>query len=390
MNGAQSLVQTLVNCGVRGLLRRTPARPRCTSSRRSTRCRRCGRCCACSRAWPPAPPTATGAWPTSPRRRCCISGPGLANGLANLHNARRADTPIVNVVGDHATYHLQYDAPLTSDIVGFARPVSSWVHASRRARCTVAGDAARAVQAATRGAGRHRHADPARRHGVERRADRPSPTAARRRPGTGGREAIDDIAGCCATARRRPSCCAARALRGAGLEAAGRVAAKTGARLLCDTFAPHDRTGRRPRGGGAHSLLRRADRRVPDGHRAARAGRAAKPPVSFFAYPGKPSWCAPEGCRLQLPRAADTRTASSALEALADALGAPPPATPRRIPLTLPALPTGALNAHDRSHRSMAHLTPENAIFADESVTSALPLLAPMIRTGTPRTHLCH
>ena len=59
-------------------------------------------------------------------------GPGLANGLANLHNARRAATPIVNVVGDHATYHLQYDALLTSDIVGFARPVSSWIHESQR------------------------------------------------------------------------------------------------------------------------------------------------------------------------------------------------------------------------------------------------------------------
>ena len=53
-------------------------------------------------------------------------GPGFANGIANLHNARRAATPIVNVVGDHATYHLQYDAPLTSDLVGFARPVSAW------------------------------------------------------------------------------------------------------------------------------------------------------------------------------------------------------------------------------------------------------------------------
>ena len=57
-------------------------------------------------------------------------GPGLANGLANLHNARRAATPIVNIVGDHATYHAQYDAPLASDIAGFARPVSGWVHSS--------------------------------------------------------------------------------------------------------------------------------------------------------------------------------------------------------------------------------------------------------------------
>src|ERR1700753_2671913 len=74
-------------------------------------------------------------------------GPGLANGLANLPNARRAQTPIVNIVGDHATYHAQYDAPLASDIHGFARPVSAWVHSSPSA-LTVAADGASAVQAA--------------------------------------------------------------------------------------------------------------------------------------------------------------------------------------------------------------------------------------------------
>src|SRR3569833_2950937 len=74
-------------------------------------------------------------------------GPGLANGLANLHNARRAATPIVNIVGDPATYNAQYDAPLASDIMGFARPVSAWVHSSPRA-LAVAADGARAVQAA--------------------------------------------------------------------------------------------------------------------------------------------------------------------------------------------------------------------------------------------------
>ena len=79
-------------------------------------------------------------------------GPGLANGLANLHNARRAATPIVNIVGDHATYHAQYDAPLASDIAGFAGPVSGWLHASTSAR-SVAADGARAVQAACRAPG---------------------------------------------------------------------------------------------------------------------------------------------------------------------------------------------------------------------------------------------
>ena len=54
-------------------------------------------------------------------------GPGLANGLANLHNARRARTPMVTVVGDHASHHLPFDAPLTTDIETLARPMSDWV-----------------------------------------------------------------------------------------------------------------------------------------------------------------------------------------------------------------------------------------------------------------------
>src|SRR5438105_458488 len=74
-------------------------------------------------------------------------GPGLANGLTNLHNARRAQVPIVNVVGEHATYHVQYDAPLSSDIEGFARPVSAWVCTTKSAQ-TIAFDAAEAVRAA--------------------------------------------------------------------------------------------------------------------------------------------------------------------------------------------------------------------------------------------------
>src|ERR1700728_3539161 len=85
----------------------------------------------------------------SPAATLLHLGPGLANGLANLHNARRAATPIVNIVGDHATYHEQYDPPLASDIEGFARPVSGWIHSSTSSH-VVASDAARAVQAALR------------------------------------------------------------------------------------------------------------------------------------------------------------------------------------------------------------------------------------------------
>ena len=74
-------------------------------------------------------------------------GPGLANGLANLHNARRAGTPLINVVGDHATYHKRFDAPLESDLDSLARPVSCWVRRSARS-ADVAADAAEGVAAA--------------------------------------------------------------------------------------------------------------------------------------------------------------------------------------------------------------------------------------------------
>ena len=77
-------------------------------------------------------------------------GPGLANGLANLHNARRASTPMVNIVGDQATWHRDADAPLTSDIASLARPVSRWVRVAASARC-LARDAAEAVAAVIAG-----------------------------------------------------------------------------------------------------------------------------------------------------------------------------------------------------------------------------------------------
>ena len=91
-------------------------------------------------------------------------GPGLANGLANLHNARRASTPIVNIVGDHATYHAQYDAPLASDVAGFARTVSGWVHSSASARPSPPTPRAPCRRRAI--SGTDRNVDPARRHGV--------------------------------------------------------------------------------------------------------------------------------------------------------------------------------------------------------------------------------
>src|SRR5277367_1565375 len=80
-------------------------------------------------------------------------GPGLANGLANIHNANKASSPMVNIVGDHATYHRKYDAPLTSDIEGLARPSSHWVKTSPDAK-SIAADGALAIEAARMPPGR--------------------------------------------------------------------------------------------------------------------------------------------------------------------------------------------------------------------------------------------
>ena len=105
-------------------------------------------------------------------------GPGFANGIANLHNARRARSPIVNLIGDHATWHVGADAPLTSDIVSLATPVSGWVQSVRNA-ASLAGATAQAIAAAGRAPGQVATLiipsdcqwDPAERHAGADRAD---------------------------------------------------------------------------------------------------------------------------------------------------------------------------------------------------------------------------
>ena len=198
-------------------------------------------------------------------------GPGLANGLANLHNARRAGTPIVNIVGDHATYHAQYDAPLASDVHGFARPVSGWVHSSASAR-TVAADGARAVQAALQYPGQIATLIlPADTAWLE--ADRPAPALPKPMPAAVSTEAIDQAATALKSGRK-----AMMLIRGAALKERG-----------LDRRRSHRRSDRRadrlrhlrpalparcrPRAGRTHSLFRRADRRIHERNGATDPGR---------------------------------------------------------------------------------------------------------------------
>ena len=380
MNGARSLLQTLLNCGVEVCFANPGtsemhfvAALDSVSGMRPVLCLFEGVVTGAADGY--------GRVAGKPAATLLHLGPGLANGLANLHNARRAATPIVNVVGDHATYHLQYDALLTSDIVGFARPVSSWICESKSAG-TVAGDAARAVQAARAAPGGIATlilpADTA--WNAADHAAGPLPDIG---PAAVGSDAIEAAARRLVNGKKTALLLRGTALHGAGLEAAGRVQAKTGVRLLCDTFAPHAElgAGRVP----VERIPYFAEQIV-----AILAGLeqiilvGSKPPVSFFAYPGKPSWCAPEGCEfshLALPH----EDGAAALQSLADALGAPSQ-SPIRIPLLLPELPSGALNAASVA-QIIAHLTPENAIFAEEAATSGLPLLMHLAR-ARPHTHL--
>jgi len=144
-------------------------------------------------------------------------GPGLANGLANLHNARRAATPIVNIVGDHATYHAQYDAPLASDVVGFARTVSGWVHSSTSPR-TASADAARAVQAALQYPGQIATLIlPADTQWLE--ADRSAPALPKPTPAIASDEAIDQAVSALRSGRKTMILIRGAALKERGLRA---------------------------------------------------------------------------------------------------------------------------------------------------------------------------
>lgn len=291
-------------------------------------------------------------------------GPGLGNAWANLHNARRAATPIVNVVGDHARPHLQYDAPLTSDVAGLARTCSHWVHASINAK-SVASDAARAVQAARTAPGQIATlilpADTA-----WDAADGPALPIAPPAP-----PYVDDatVARVARALRAKKRC--ALLIRGAGLlqqglEQAGRIAEATGAKLICDTFVP-----RLQRGAGLVAI-----ERVPyfaeqivdfmaEFETLVLVG--AQPPVSFFAYPDKPSWCTPEECQV-LYLAQPHEDQLHALHALADAVGAAPAATNRPERQVLDA-PSGALNQRSVAI-ALANFLPEGAVLVDEAATS--------------------
>jgi acetolactate synthase-1/2/3 large subunit len=303
-------------------------------------------------------------------------GPGYGNGIANLHNARRAYTPIVNVIGDHATYHRQYDAPLNSDIPALAAPNSLWVK-SADSPDSVAGLTAEAV-AASYGppGGPVSLILPADSAWLETATD---PVIAQKpvRPAPAG-EAVDAVARALKAAAKPVILIGGQACRAEGLVQAARLQA-AGVRVMADTFV-----SRQPRGAGAFAPARMpyfgelALKDLEGVDLMVFAGTTQ--PVAFFAYPNRPSVLVPEGCAT-LTLAARAEDSVAGLAALADALGAPKegPTQPLKRP---DAAPTGKLNAH-LAGASIARHLPEGAIVCDDSVTSGAGVTGPSL-TAAP------
>ena len=300
-------------------------------------------------------------------------GPGLSNGLANLHNARKAGTPIINIIGDHATYHAQYDAPLQSDIQTLARPVSHWVRSTTSAR-TLAKDAMHAVQVARADeiATLIVPADCAWQEG----GLVAEPPALKELAKT-STENIDRVANKITDGKPQALLLRGTALTQAGLEAAGRIAAKTNARLLCDTFPPRLR-----RGAGVVAV-----ERIPYFAEDAQAFLQdierlilveSKPPVSFFAYPDKASWLSATNCQFEV-LAQEQEDGAAALLSLAELLEAP--AEPAlKTSAHLPDVEEG-FNQWTIGAILARHL-PQEAIVIDDAATSGLGAFVAL--TGAP------
>jgi acetolactate synthase I/II/III large subunit len=303
-------------------------------------------------------------------------GPGLGNGLANLHNARRARTPVVAVVGDHASYHKRLDPPLESDIDALAGAVSAWTRRSWQPG-QVGADAADAVVAARTPPGGVATlilpADVSWGSGGRVAAPRPVPPA---RPVADA--AVEAAAKALGSGEPALLLVGGDAVSSsAGLATAAAVAAASGARLLCETFPARMRrgVGTAPVGRLAYAA-ERAEAQLAGVRHLILAG--SPPPVAFFAYPGRAGDLVPDGCvvhSLALPG----DDVLGALAALADRLGTAAGGAveaPAR-----PAKPTGPLDVA-RVAAAIGALLPEDAIVVDEAITSGSGLGAAL--AGAP------
>jgi acetolactate synthase-1/2/3 large subunit len=298
-------------------------------------------------------------------------GPGFANGIANLHNARRARSPVVNLIGDQATWHLAADAPLTSDIASLARPVSAWVREIKSAK-SLAQNTAEAIAAAGRAPG-HISTLIVPSDCQWNPADGPAtalPIAAPARVPDGAvRKSAEVLRKYGAKAILFLG---AQGTRAPGLKQAGRIAAKTGCRLVCETFP-----ARIERGGGTPAVekLPYFPEQALDllGKFEAVVLAGALAPVAFFGYPNTPSNLIPEGRAIET-LALPEQDVATALEALANEIDVKGEiAAP--LAVTRPPRPAGKLDSATVG-AALAAAMPENCIVMDEAATTGLPFFA--------------
>lgn len=307
-------------------------------------------------------------------------GPGLGNGLANLHNARRAGTPVCNLVGDHATYHKQYDAPLESDIDAVAGSVSGWVR-----RVTSAGEAGRvtaeAVAASRQGGGCVATlVVPADVSWSGPAGPAPARTVPQSQQVAGEVDGavVDDAARAVRSAGRTAVLFGGAANRAAGLRALSRIANATGVTVYGEYFP-----ARLERGAGLPNFERLGY--VPEHVQQQLTGvehivlAGVPSPVAFFAYPDTPSSLVPDGAVVHR-LAGGGQDVTAALEALADAVAPGEPETVTE--LAEPGVPDGELTVQSMAPVVGAVL-PEGAVVVDESNTSGLML--PGATAGSPR-----
>ncbi|MCU0754874.1 MAG: acetolactate synthase large subunit [Xanthomonadales bacterium] len=308
-------------------------------------------------------------------------GCGLGNGLANLHNARKGRVPVVNIVGDHATHHMPLDAQLQSDIETVARNVSPrYVHTSMQT-ADLCRDAVEAIDAAvTRPEGVATlilPADVSWGPGGVPVAPPPAPT-----PPVASTDTVARIAAVLQRGERTALLLGRHAQREPALLAAARIAARSGVKLLAEVFPT-----RLERGAGLPPVERVAYLAELAGVQLAEFRHLvlvdAKAPVSFFAYPGKPSELVPAGCQVHT-LATMAEDAAASLVALAEALGAEK-VTPALQPPARPGRPRGRLSA-EKVCKAVGHLLPARAIVVDEAITSGLML--PLMTAGCPRHDL--
>src|SRR6202171_2180317 len=299
-------------------------------------------------------------------------GPGLANGLAHLHNAKKANSGIVTIVGQHATYHIEYNAPLTSDIEGLARPMSAWVRTSPDAK-SVARDGAAAIAAARSAppqiATLILPADTA-----WNEADGIAEAPAESQRANYSAQAVDHAAKVLRNGgAETPLLITGSALTEKGLALAAQIAGKTGCQVMGQTYTP-----RQARGRGRFAIdripyvIELALPILKDFKNIVLV--EANDPVAFFAYPNKPSMLKPQGCEVyRMTSGAENSVA--ALEALASALGGRP-ADAKPQALVELAKPAGALT-HAAIAQAIAMAIPEHAIVVDESITTGRGFFPP-------------